>query len=69
MATPSTKPKADGRVGKYLREVKSEVRKVTWPNRKEIVTYTGIVIFVTAVVALFIGVVDLVLANFIRLLT
>lgn len=69
MATPSTKPKADGRVSKYLREVRGEMRKVTWPTRKELIAYTGVVLFITAVIALFIGVVDLIIANLVRLTT
>ncbi|MTV27896.1 preprotein translocase subunit SecE [Nitriliruptoraceae bacterium ZYF776] len=32
----------------FLREVRSELRKVAWPNRKELVNYT-IVVLVTSV--------------------
>ncbi|GGN26624.1 preprotein translocase subunit SecE [Actinoplanes campanulatus] len=33
-----------GRVGGFFREVVSELRKVIWPTRKELLTYTGVVI-------------------------
>lgn len=33
----------------FLREVRSELRKVNWPSRKELVTYTVVVLVVTAV--------------------
>jgi preprotein translocase subunit SecE len=33
----------------FLREVRSELRKVVWPNRKEVTSYT-IVVLVTTVV-------------------
>lgn len=33
----------------FLREVRTELRKVNWPNRKELVTYTIVVLVVTTV--------------------
>jgi preprotein translocase subunit SecE len=33
-----------GRVGGFFREVVAELRKVIWPTRKELLTYTGVVI-------------------------
>jgi preprotein translocase subunit SecE len=42
-----------GRIGGFFREVVSELRKVIWPTRKELLTYTGVVIaFVTIMVAI-----------------
>ena len=43
---------------KFLREVRSEMRKVTWLNRDELKTYTWVVIFIVAIVAVFIGAAD-----------
>ncbi len=44
-----------GRIVQYYREVISELRKVIWPGRNEMFTYTIVVlvfvVFVTAVVA------------------
>jgi preprotein translocase subunit SecE len=38
------------RIGGFFREVVSELRKVIWPTRKELLTYTSVVIvFVTVV--------------------
>lgn len=34
--------------GEYLREVRTELRKVAWPNREEVVSYTVVVIVATA---------------------
>ncbi|SDT71386.1 preprotein translocase subunit SecE [Actinoplanes derwentensis] len=46
--TPRTKKSRGkgpiGRVGGFFREVTSELRKVIWPTRKELLTYTGVVI-------------------------
>ena len=45
-----------GRFGRFLREVVAELRKVIWPTRKEMVTYTIVVIvFVVFMVALVAG--------------
>jgi len=42
-----------GRIGGFVREVVGELRKVIWPTRKELLTYTGVVIaFVTIMVAI-----------------
>ncbi len=54
------------RIGKFLRESRAELRKVTWPNRKELVTYTVVVIVSTAIVAVFLGIVDLIFSQAIR---
>jgi preprotein translocase subunit SecE len=42
-----------GRVGRFVREVVAELRKVIWPTRKELLTYTSVVIvFVTIMLTL-----------------
>jgi preprotein translocase subunit SecE len=46
------------RVTKYLREVKAEFKKVTWPNRQELQAYTGVVLITVAVMAVVIWVMD-----------
>jgi preprotein translocase subunit SecE len=33
----------------FLREVRGELRKVVWPNRKEVTSYTIVVLVTTAV--------------------
>ena len=47
-----------GRIGKFFREVRAELRKVTWPGCKELVTSTLVVLFVVAVSTAYIGVID-----------
>jgi preprotein translocase subunit SecE len=44
-------PAASGRtpLRQFLREVRGELRKVAWPNRKEIVSYTIVVLVTTLV--------------------
>ncbi|MFD3743758.1 preprotein translocase subunit SecE [Nocardia sp. NPDC058633] len=64
---PSASRKADKTAGKsgnpfkrllrFLREVIAELRKVIWPNRKQMVTYTAVVlVFVVFMVAFIAGI-------------
>ncbi len=62
---PAKKPK-DGPsrnpllfVWNYLQEVVSELRKVIWPNRKQMVTYTTVVLLFLAFMVALIGFTDL----------
>ncbi|NLJ87054.1 MAG: preprotein translocase subunit SecE [Firmicutes bacterium] len=47
------------RIGRFLKEVRAELRKVVWPNRKELTTYTIVVIVTVAIVSVFISIVDI----------
>lgn len=51
----------------FLGQVKSELRKVTWPSRKETLASTRVVILLVLVVALFLWLVDYGLSAAIRL--
>ena len=50
----------------FLREVKVELKKVTWPTRKQAIGSTVVVIVVVMIVSLFLGVVDMGLSSMIR---
>lgn len=38
-----------GRIGRFIREVIAELRKVIWPTRKELLTYTAVVVVFVAI--------------------
>lgn len=57
------KPNIFARFFKYLKEVKSELVKVTWPAPKQVVRDTLTVIVIVVISAVFIGVIDLVFKN------
>lgn len=42
----------------FFSEVKSELSKVTWPKKKEVVRLTSIVILVTLIVGFYVGGID-----------
>jgi len=49
-----------------LREVKVELKKVTWPTRKQTVGSTVVVIVLVILISLFLGVVDFGISSLIR---
>jgi preprotein translocase subunit SecE len=53
-------------VKQFLREVKTELKKVTWPSRKDTLAGTGLVLVAVFIIALFLGIVDSGLSNLIR---
>ncbi len=52
----------------YLREVSQELRKVSWPTAKQTQNMTLLVIAVSLAVALYVGVLDFVFSEAIKLL-
>lgn len=69
VASGKTKPTLWVRISKYFREVRSEMRKVSWPGRNELVKFTGIVIVAVILAAIYIGVVDVVFSKILSLLS
>ena len=57
-----------GRFGKYLKDTRSELKKVVWPSRKETINNTCVVLVVVAVSAVFMLVLDLGFGGIIHLL-
>lgn len=47
-----------GRLIQYVRDSKNELKKVTWPNKKEIRQHTILVIGISLGVAAFLGIAD-----------
>ena len=52
----------------YLREVRAELRKVTWPSKKQTVGTTAVVIVLVMIISVFLGLVDMSLSGLIRLI-
>jgi len=50
----------------FLREVKIELKKVTWPSRKQTIGSTAVVIAVIILISIFLGSVDIGLSSLIR---
>jgi preprotein translocase subunit SecE len=56
------------KVKQFLREVRAELRKVTWPTWKGTLASTSVVLVVVVIVSIFLGLVDLGLTNVIKLI-
>ncbi len=50
----------------FLREVKVELKKVTWPSRNQTMGSTAVVIILVIIISFYLGVVDLGLSGLIR---
>ena len=54
--------------GKFVRGVRSELKKVVWPTKKELVNYTIAVFVAVILISVIIGIVDTVFAELFKLL-
>jgi preprotein translocase subunit SecE len=58
MARGAAKAKKGNFVTRFLRETRSELKKVVWPSRREAANMTAIVLGVTLLMAAGLGIVD-----------
>lgn len=49
--------------GQFLKETRAELRKVAWPNRREVASYTVVVLVVSTVLTLIVFAMDWVIRN------
>ena len=52
----------------FLLEVRGEVKKVTWPSKKEAMGGTAVVLVVVIIMAVFLGLVDVLLSKIVEAL-
>lgn len=57
------RPRLMEKVLDYIRESRAELRKVTWPSRRQVWYSTLVVIAVTFMVSAYLGLVDLLLTG------
>lgn len=56
---PSTRVSAPVRLVQFLREVVSELGKVMWPSRRELVVYTAVVLVFVSFMVAFVALLDM----------
>ncbi len=54
------------KISQFLKEVRQEVRKVTWPTKAETIRYSIMVIVASLVVAAYLGGVDYVVSSLLK---
>ncbi|KUK98276.1 MAG: Preprotein translocase subunit secE [Atribacteria bacterium 34_868] len=52
----------------FIKEARTELKKVTWPNRKQLISSTIVVMITVIIVAIFLGVVDLVFSRIVTII-
>jgi preprotein translocase subunit SecE len=52
------RPGIFGRIVNFIREIYAELQKVIWPTRKELLTYTSVVIVFVAIMMTFVSLLD-----------
>ncbi len=55
------------KANQFFREVRVEMKKVTWPSRKETLASTSVVLITVILMAFFLGIVDLGLSRLIKI--
>jgi preprotein translocase subunit SecE len=56
------------RITNYLKSVRAEVARVTWPTRNELISLTALILLLVVVVTLYIWGVDGILGTLLKLL-
>ncbi len=57
-----------GKAKNFLSEVKVEVKKVTWPSRKDAMGGTMVVMVVVLIISIFLGIIDTLLSKIVEAL-
>ncbi|WP_431309016.1 preprotein translocase subunit SecE [Halalkalibacter lacteus] len=55
-------------IGKFLQDVVREMKRVSWPTRKELIRYTWVVIGTVAFISVFFFIVDYGISELVRIL-
>jgi preprotein translocase subunit SecE len=57
-----------GKVQQFLREVRVELKKISWPLRKETIASTSVVLVLVMIISAFLGLVDMVLSRVVKII-
>jgi preprotein translocase subunit SecE len=60
--------KLPGRIRKFFRDVIHELKKVTWPSRKALLTYTVVVLVTIVIFGILLGLYDFIFLQLVELL-
>ena len=55
-------------VAQFFREVKIEIKKISWPMRNETIASTSVVIIIVLIIGIFLGLVDVGLARLVKII-
>ena len=64
----STDVKKTKRMKTYFRGVRAELRKVSWPTKKELLNYTAVVVGLSVIVAIIVWILDIIINGGLQLI-
>ena len=50
----------------FVSQAKAELKKVTWPTRKQTLASNGVVMVIVAITAVYLGIIDFILAKLVK---
>jgi len=56
------------KINQFYREIRVELKKITWPPRKETLASTSVVLIITLIISFFLGIVDLGLSRIVKII-
>jgi len=56
------------KISQYVNDVQQEIAKVSWPRREELVSTTGVVLFVCVLFSIFVFGIDVLLSRLLKLI-
>lgn len=64
-----TKKTGGNKIVKYFKECKAELKKVTWPNKEQLIHNTGIILVFIAIITVILSLLDTGFAKLFQLFT
>lgn len=64
-----TKKTGGNKIAKYFKECKAELKKVTWPNKEQLMHNTGIILVFIAIITIILSLLDTGFAKLFQLFT
>lgn len=53
----------------FTKDIIEELKKVTWPTKKETIRLTAVVIIISLIIGIYIGIIDVLLAKILQILS
>ena len=50
----------------FLSQAKAELKKVTWPTRKQTLASTGVVMIIVVIMSVYLGIIDVILSRLVK---
>ena len=64
-----TKKTGGKKIAKYFKECKAELKKVTWPNKEQLIHNTGVILVFIAIITVILSLLDTGFAKLFQLFT